>query len=246
MQTIRNHFLCETFHQENSRNRPKTSKEQTERPRMINKTRVRVHTSVRISTYNVRTLKRIGKLYQLIKGCSKNKLDIIAIQEHRLQTKSDIDTILQPEFTFYYSSANSSGNCGIGLLVRKHLINSISNVSKISERIISVTFQCNPVINIIVTYEPTETSSEQEQEQSYNDLNDNIASILQHNFVVITEDFNACIGSTSHETSPSVLGSYMYHDQTKTNDQYLVDFCGEQNLISVFHCQSHKRNCMWV
>ena len=28
--------------------------------------------------------------------------DIIAIQKNRLQTESDIDTILKPEFTFYY------------------------------------------------------------------------------------------------------------------------------------------------
>ena len=55
-----------------------------------------------MSTYNVKTLKHTEKLYQLIKGCSKNMFDIIAIQKHRLQAKSDIDTILQPEFTFYY------------------------------------------------------------------------------------------------------------------------------------------------
>ena len=88
----------------------------------------------------------------------------------------------------------------------------------------SVTFQCNPVINIITTYAPTETSSEQEKEQFCNDVNDSVASIPQHNFVVIAGDFNACIRSTSHETSPSVIRSYAYHDQTNTNGQYLVDF----------------------
>ena len=55
-----------------------------------------------MSTYNGKTLKHTEKLYQLIKGCSKNMFDIIAIQKHRLQTESDIDTILKPEFTFYY------------------------------------------------------------------------------------------------------------------------------------------------
>ena len=93
-QTTRNHLLCEPFYQENSRNGPMISNEQTERPRIIDK--ARVHTPLRTSTYNLSTLKRTGKLYQLIKGCSKNMLDIIAIQEHKLQTKSDIDTILQP------------------------------------------------------------------------------------------------------------------------------------------------------
>ena len=115
-----------------------TSNDQTERPRMIDRARVRDHTPLRISTYSLRTLKRTGKFCQLIKGCSKNMLDIIAIQEHRLQKKSDIDTILQPEFTFYYSSANSNINGNIGIPLRKHLVNSISNASKISERIICV------------------------------------------------------------------------------------------------------------
>ena len=200
---------------------------------MIDKARVRVHTPLRISTYNMRTLKRTGRLYQLIKGCSKNILDIIVILEHRLQTKNDIDIILQSENTVYYSSANSSGNGGSGILVRKHRINSISNVSKISELIISVVFQCNPVVNIVATYAPTETSSNQEKELFYNALNDSVASIPQHNFVVIAG-------------APSVIGRYMYHDQTYTNEQHLVDFCEEQNLISAFHCQSHKRNHMWI
>ena len=71
-----------------------TSNQQTERPRMIDKAGERVQTPIRISAYNVRTLKRTGKFYQLGKSCCKNMLDIIAIQEYRLQTKSDIDTIL--------------------------------------------------------------------------------------------------------------------------------------------------------
>ena len=50
------------------------------------------------------------------------------------------------------------------MLVKKHLTNSVSDVSKISERINSVTFRCNPVINIMATYAPTETLSEQEIE----------------------------------------------------------------------------------
>ena len=128
---------------------------------MIHKARVRVHTPLRISTYNMRTLKRTGRLYQLIKGCSKNIFDIIVILEHRLQTKNDIDIILQSEYTVYYSSVHSSGNGGSGILVTKHRINSTSNVSKISELIISVVFQCNPVVNIVATYVPTETSNQE-------------------------------------------------------------------------------------
>ena len=49
------------------------SNEQNKRSRMIDRARVRDHTPLRISTYSLRTL-----------GCTKNMLDIIAIQERRL------------------------------------------------------------------------------------------------------------------------------------------------------------------
>ena len=44
---------------------------------------------------------------------------------------------------------------------------------------------------------------------------------------------------------PSTIG-YAYHELTNKNGQYLVDFCEEQNLISCFHRQPHKRNHMWT
>ena len=98
----------------------------------------------------------------MTKGCLKNRLDVIGIQEHRLQTKHDIDVMIQPEYTLYYSSADINGNGGVGILVKKYLVNAIINISKISERIIYITLKCNPVINIVVTYAPTETSTEQQ------------------------------------------------------------------------------------
>ena len=79
-------------------------------------------------------------------------------------------------------------------------------------------------MNSIATYAPTETSSDQEKEQSYNDLSDSVANIPQHNFVLIAGDSNACVGLTSHKASPSIIGSYMYHDQTNAYGQYLVNF----------------------
>ena len=59
---------------------------------------------------------------------------------------------------------------------------------------------------------------------SNNDLSDSVANIPQHNFVLIAGDSNACVGLTSHKASPSIIGSYMYHDQTNAYGQYLVNF----------------------
>ena len=69
-------------------------------------------------------------------------------------------------------------------------------------------------------------------------------SIPQHKFVLIAGDFNTRIDSTYHETFPSVIGSYTYHDQTGANGQYLTDFCEEQYLITAFYHELHMRNQM--
>src|SRR5205814_10089986 len=46
-----------------------------------------------ISSYNVRTLKQIGKFHELCSGCSEYNIDFIAIQEHRWQTDKEYDSI---------------------------------------------------------------------------------------------------------------------------------------------------------
>ena len=51
-------------------------------------------------------------------------------------------------------------------------------------------------MNSIATYVPTETSSEQEKEQFYNDLSDSVANIPRHNFVVIAGDSNAFVSQS--------------------------------------------------
>jgi hypothetical protein len=54
--------------------------------RTTNKISKTLYKAITISTYNVRTLKLLGKLHQLIYGCAKNNIDLVAIQEHRSET----------------------------------------------------------------------------------------------------------------------------------------------------------------
>src|SRR6478609_7012263 len=55
-----------------------------------------------ISSYNVRTLCQTGKFHQLCNGCSKHKLDFVAIQEHRWITESEYDQIWNDNHTYKF------------------------------------------------------------------------------------------------------------------------------------------------
>ena len=83
---------------------------QTARTSVIDKVRVKVHKILKTSTYNVGTLLKKGQIYQLIKGCKKINLDIIAIQEHRWRNDNDIDILKNCDFHFFYVSASKEGH----------------------------------------------------------------------------------------------------------------------------------------
>ncbi len=117
------------------------------------------HKNITISTYNVRTLKRLGKLHQLIHGCNDNNIDLVAIQEHRWQTFGQVNTYTEifngSTWRFEYSSATSKGQGGVGLLMNPRFSALLSSTEEISDRILMAHFKGNPAITIIVAYAPT-------------------------------------------------------------------------------------------
>ncbi|CAF1276710.1 unnamed protein product [Adineta ricciae] len=65
------------------------------KPKNLKNQKKILHKTIAISTYNVRTLKQTGKLHQLIYGCNKNNIDLVAVQEHRWQTSEQTNTAYQ-------------------------------------------------------------------------------------------------------------------------------------------------------
>ena len=56
------------------------------------KTSKTLRKAITVYIYNVRIVKQIGKLHQLLYRCAKNNIDLVAIQEHRWQTQEQIGT----------------------------------------------------------------------------------------------------------------------------------------------------------
>ena len=217
---------------------------QTERPYRADE-RFKVRNPLLLATYNVRTLLKPGRFYQLTEGCFKHNLDMIAVQEHRWNAQEEISAFNSEHYQFLYSAASERRQGGVGILVRNKLVHCIIQRKKISSRILSVTLNCNPKVTVVAAYAPTEDALSEAKEEFYTDLSEYLLTVPSHNFLAVLGDFNARIGPDMHRTAPSVVGRYTFHESTNDNGHRLVELCDMTNLFSAFQRQPHKRCHMW-
>lgn len=97
-----------------------------------NKPKLNIHKPLKFSTYNVRTLYKLGNFNLLSTESSKLNLAFIAIQEHRWKTENEIDQLWSQNRShlFIYSSADEKGMGGIGLLIQNKYTNFIKSFKK--------------------------------------------------------------------------------------------------------------------
>lgn len=197
-----------------------------------------------VATFNVRTLKdttsasdrNIGhKLQQIAIGCDKYHIDIVALQEHRLNTSDgdDIDYQHFDGWTLAHTSSSPTSH-GVAILYNKRVAKVLSSVEHKSDRIIVAHLQGNPKMCVISAYAPTEpikdSAYERMKDVFYHDLEELICSIPPHTVIILAGDFNARIGMDSHESNPRIVGPNCYHAATNHNGVRLLKLCESTNL----------------
>ena len=142
---------------------------------------------LRIATLNVRTLTQAGTLEALKMDLAQYKLDILGVQETRLQ-EQEIDL---GDHKLYLSDSWLSGvksrQGGVGVAVKKSLINSIVEQVALSERICYVKFAARRRANLafVVCYAPTNEASLQEKDLFWSQLSDLVSS-FKHRSVFVS------------------------------------------------------------
>ena len=104
-----------------------------------------------LARYNVWTLQQTSKLDQLTKKAAALLTDIIAVQEHRMVTKQDIDTMKSAngEFFFIYATTTKQKVGGVRILIRNKHLPFFLLSEKISDRIIEAYFAGYPLVTIL-------------------------------------------------------------------------------------------------
>ena len=123
--------------------------------------------TIQITTFNIRTLYRLGQLPELTASAIDHNIDLICIQKHRYTHSEDIkyhDTSnrwMIATASAWKNSVNATIG-GVGMLIGPRAQKSLNSIEKTQLRMMLATFNGNRSATIVSCYSPTNVSEETE------------------------------------------------------------------------------------
>jgi exonuclease III len=184
---------------------------------------------IMLATFNCRTLKDPVRRVDLVGLCAQVRVDVLAIQEHRISTDSaDITTEVQCGGFFLHllSAVPPLSTGGIGILLSPRFQKAMTNVRKISERILHATFafkRDQRKVHVIACYSPTAAHPDQSV-AFYQQLQAFIWLLPRRDMVMVLGDLNASLPTTWR--APWACGT------PNANADLLLDLLNATNMVS--------------
>ncbi|KAI5717312.1 hypothetical protein M8J77_003669 [Diaphorina citri] len=177
-----------------------------------------------MGTWNVRTMLKAGKLEEVKEQMKKANLNILGVCETRWAGNGDFTS---EEFRIIHSGNETRGRSGVALILKGEWKDSVLNTYHLSDRILMIKLEAIPNnIYIIQVYFPTSSSTEEEIDSIYEQIEDLLQLTDEKSNVFIMGDFNASVGNqTGTNTGKFGLGN---RNQRGTR---LVEFCEQHDLI---------------
>ena len=195
--------------------------------------------SLRIGTWNVRTLNQLGKIENLTKEAESLGTDILGIAETRYTGEGKVRL---DGYTFIYSGGNEHQH-GVGFLVKSSVEKSILGYWPLSNRNIMLKLKAKPFdISIIQTYAPTSTHTDEEVEEHYEEIDKMLKEVKSTDVLLVIGDFNAKIGEGSYE---DIVGKYGLGERNPRGDRLLY-FCIEKNLVVSNTTFKHPKRLLYT
>ena len=186
-------------------------KERRRGGKQAQKRRVKGHmrrVDVRIGTLNVGTM--TGKGRGLADMMERRKLDILCVQETKWRGSKA--RLIGGGFKLFYHGMDGMRN-GVGVVVNEKYINSILEVRRVSDRVISVKMEIDGVLmNVISAYAPQVGCEWEEKEEFWNEVEGVIQSIPREERMTIGADFNGHVGE-GNRGDEGVMGRYGFGER---------------------------------
>ena len=179
---------------------------------------------LKIGTWNVKTLHKIGKLENALIEMKNNKLDMLGIAEMRW---TESGSIKKDDHLVMYSGGEQHHE-GVGIIIHKKYASAVMGFLPISKRVIVVKLQGKPFnLTVIQVYAPTADKTEEELEEFYEDLEKAYKHVNSTDILIVMGDMNAKIGKGSVENH---VGAFGLGTRNERGDR-LLEFCMEKDLI---------------
>jgi exonuclease III len=198
---------------------------------------------MRFSTWNVRSLYRIGSLKTVARELGKYKLDLVGVQvrweKHGTERAED--------YTFCYGQGNGDHQLGTGFFVHKKIISAVRRVEFIWDRMSYVILRghwCN--IIVLNVHAPCEDHGDDVKDSFYEELGRVFDQFPRYDMKILLGDFNVRLG-TENIFKPTV-GNESLHEVSSDNGVRVVKFDKSKNLVikstKFPHRNVHK--CIWT
>ena len=207
-------------------------------------TALKLKESVRIATWNVRTLNQPGKLENVKLEMKRLKFNILGMSEVRWLKSGKVQI---DGHTVVYSGHEEQHVHGVAVMMDEHVTKSLLGFCAISERVILVKLRGFPTdMNVIQVYAPTANSTEEEIEEFYEELEAAHALCKRSEVTVIMGDMNAKVGAPVDREQATVLGKFGLGEQNDRGKTW-IDWCvqTEQVILNSFFEQHPRRLWTW-
>ena len=197
--------------------------------------------SLKICTYNVRSLSNNMRMLELNNSIEKITWDIIGLAE----IKRNGSAIEKHQNYIFYYIGETAGLHGVGFLVKKSYKANIVSFLGISERVAMLKLKFDQhLLSLIQAYSPTDSSSEEDITKFFEDLT-KAQDLADKNFLIMG-DFNAKIGQPKiYETI--TLGKHGYGERNERGER-LIQYAYENKLaiMNTFYKKINSRKWAWI
>ena len=189
---------------------------------------------MRIGNWNVGSL--TGKGRELIDVMQRRKIMILCIQETKWKGQSAKK--LGEGYKVYYTGEDTRRN-GVGIILHPDLHESVTDVQRISDRLMGLKFvKDKRVWHIVTAYAPQQGCSEEEKEDFWEKLEEYIEGIPRSELLVLSGDMNAHVGESS-DGFEGIHGGRGFGRRNQEGDRFL-EFAEAMDLV-VLNTQFKKR-----
>jgi len=194
---------------------------------------------LRIATWNVRTMHQPGKLDNIKQEANRMKLDILGLAEVRWLKSGKL---MSDDHMLIYSGETKDHKYGVGMLLNKRVSKSYMAHYAISSRILIVKLHCKPFdMTLVQVYAPTSSSTLEEIDAFYNDLEDAYNHCKSQDMVIIMGDLNAKVGK-EQDPLRVIVGPHGLGERNERGDLWTEWCTTHDQVIMNTWFQHHQRH----
>ena len=180
-----------------------------------------------MGTLNIGTITGRGR--ELADMMEQRNVDILCLQETKW--KGSKARNIGGGCKLFYNGADGRKN-GIGIVVREELAESVLEVKRVSDRLMTMKLEVKgSILNIASAYAPQDNNSMEEKNDFWEDLDGLIESISKEKRIVLGGDLNGHVGE-GNIGDEEIMGRYGARTRNKEGSM-VVDFGKRMDLAIV-------------